>query len=83
MFGALSTSDRSRLVLGEVVTGNFFPILGIRAALGRTLLPEDDRPQAERVVVVSHRYWRREMGADPTAVGRRSACADSPTPSWA
>ena len=70
MFGALSTSDRSRLVMGEVVTGNFFPVLGIRAALGRTLLPEDDRPQAERVVVVSHRYWRREMGADPSAVGR-------------
>ncbi|HVQ28946.1 MAG TPA: ABC transporter permease [Vicinamibacteria bacterium] len=70
MFGALSTSERSRLAMGEVVTGNFFPTLGIRAALGRTLLPEDDRPQAERVVVVSHRYWRREMGADPNAVGR-------------
>ena len=70
MLGALTTKDRSRLVLGEVVTGNFFTVLGIRAVLGRTLLPEDDVAGAERVVAVSHRFWRRELGSDPSAVGQ-------------
>ena len=70
MFAALNLEDRSRLVMGEVVTGNYFRVLGIGAARGRTLLPEDDRPGAERVVMVSHRYWQRELGGDPSVVGR-------------
>ena len=70
MFAAQNLEDRSRLVLGEVVTGNYFRVLGIEAARGRTLLPEDDRPGAERVVMVSHRYWQRELGGDPSVVGR-------------
>jgi predicted permease len=70
-FTALSAGDgRSRLALGEVVSGNFFPLLGLRARLGRTLLPEDDRPGALPVVMVSSRYWLRELGADPGAIGR-------------
>ena len=36
-------------------------MLGIRAAMGRTLLPEDDRPGAELVVIVSNQYWRRDL----------------------
>jgi predicted permease len=70
MFAGQNLEDRSRLVLGEVVTGNFFSLLGIRAAVGRTLAPEDDSPGAERVVVVSHRYWQREMGGEVGAIGR-------------
>lgn len=67
---ALSLTDRSRLLLGEVVTGSYFPVLGIRAELGRTLLPEDDVPGAERVVVLSHRTWTRDFGASPSALGQ-------------
>ena len=67
---ALSLSDRSRLAMGEVVTGSYFQVLGVRAALGRTLLPEDDVPGAERVVVLSHRAWKRDFGASPQAVGQ-------------
>src|SRR4029453_5941849 len=44
--GALKAGDRSRMALGEVVTGNYFQALGVRPALGRTLLPEDARPGA-------------------------------------
>ena len=69
-FAMLAQQDRSRLVLGEVVTGNYFKLLGLPAALGRTLLPEDDRPGAPPVVMVSHAFWTREMGANPSAVGR-------------
>jgi predicted permease len=69
MFAALNLQDRSRLVMGEVVTGNYFRVLGLEAARGRTLLPEDDRPGAERVVMVSHRYWQGELGGDPSVIG--------------
>ncbi len=55
MFGPLNLGDRSRLVLGEIVTGNYFGTLGVGAALGRTIVPDDDRPDAPRVAMVSYR----------------------------
>jgi predicted permease len=70
MFAAVSRGDRARLVLGEIVTGNYFPMLGVPARFGRTLLPEDDAPDAPRAVVLSNRYWRREFGGDAGAIGR-------------
>src|SRR5262249_5523043 len=69
MFGALNLGDRSRLTLGEIVTGNYFRMLGVGAAIGRTLLPEDDRPSAPRVAMISFRYWTHELGANPAVVG--------------
>lgn len=68
--GALKAGDRSRMALGEVVTGNYFRVLGVPAAIGRTLLPEDDRPGAPRVAVISHALWQRDYGRDPAALGR-------------
>ena len=70
MFAALNLDNRSRLAMGEAVTGNYFQVLGVGAALGRTLLPEDDRAGAERVAMVSYRYWKRELASAPDAVGR-------------
>ena len=70
IIAAVSAGDRSRMALGEVVTGNFFSVLGIKAALGRTILPSDDRPGADRVVVISHGMWTREYGANPTIIGQ-------------
>jgi predicted permease len=70
MFAALNLDNRSRLAMGEIVTGNYFRVLGVGAALGRTLAPEDDRAGAERVAMVSYRYWIRELGSAPDAVGR-------------
>ncbi len=54
---------------GVGVTGNYFSALGRRAALGRTLVAEDDS-QRRKVVVLSDALWRRRFGADPSAVGR-------------
>jgi predicted permease len=52
-----------------MVSGNYFQVLGVAAALGRTLLPEDDeRPGAHPVVVLSYDYWRSRFGADPNIV---------------
>ena len=67
---AMSLSDRSRLVMGEIVTGNYFQVLGVTPALGRTLLPEDDVKGAPRVVVLSHRAWTRDFGASAQAIGQ-------------
>ncbi|HVL68362.1 MAG TPA: ABC transporter permease [Vicinamibacterales bacterium] len=67
---AVRTGDRSRMALGEVVTGNYFQLLRVRAAAGRTLLPDDDRPGAEKVVAISHATWVRDYAGDPSTVGR-------------
>ena len=56
---------------GQYVSGNFFPVLGVPAAGGRTIEPSDDRHAAEPVAVLSHGYWHRRFGADPLVVGRR------------
>src|SRR5215510_3280775 len=58
-------------VMGELVTGNYFQALGVRAALGRTFGTETDgAPGAHPVAVVSHGFWRRRFGADAGLVGR-------------
>ncbi len=55
----------------EVVTGNYFPMLGVPALHGRTLLPSDDVvPGGHPVVMVSYGYWQRRYGGDPAVVGR-------------
>jgi putative ABC transport system permease protein len=61
---------------GQYVSGNFFPVLGVPAASGRTIEPSDDRPAAEPVAVLSHGYWHRRFGADPLVVGRRLTVDD-------
>ena len=54
-----------------LVTPNNFSVLGIRPRLGRAFVDEDARPDAERVVVLSHGLWERRYGADPDIVGKR------------
>ncbi|HEX7181854.1 MAG TPA: ABC transporter permease [Thermoanaerobaculia bacterium] len=53
----------------RLASANFFDVLGVQAALGRTFRPGDDRP-GTHVVILSHRFWRR-LGADPDIVGRK------------
>jgi predicted permease len=65
----LAVGGRVRLVLGEAVTGEYFRTLGVRPAIGRGLEPADDRPGADRVVVVSHGFWQRELGGRQEALG--------------
>ena len=50
---------------GDLVTGNYFEVLGVQAALGRVLSPADDDVQgAHPVLVLSHAYWERHFGGD-------------------
>ena len=53
----------------EYVTGNYFSTLGVKAFGGRLLSPDDDKSSAPPVVVLSHRTWQTEYGADTSVVG--------------
>ena len=67
--GAASGSPER--VWGQIVDGNYFDVLGVKAAAGRTFLPEEDRtPGTHPVAVLSHSLWQRHFGGDPAAVGR-------------
>jgi putative ABC transport system permease protein len=57
-------------VRGADASADFFAVLGEQPELGRTFLPEEEKPGAPRVVVVSHPFWQRRLGSDPGAVGR-------------
>jgi putative ABC transport system permease protein len=57
-------------VAGRIVGGDFFDVLGARAALGRTFGESDDKVGVPRVVVLSHGLWQRHFGGDPGIVGR-------------
>jgi hypothetical protein len=55
---------------GELVSGNFFEVLGTKASAGRTLVASDDvTPGGHPVAVLSHGFWQRRFGADPKVVG--------------
>jgi len=59
------------IIRGQVVSGGYFDVLGIRAARGRTLQPEDDRVEGGApVAVVSHPLWAGRFGGDPALIGR-------------
>ena len=59
------------MVFGEVITGNYFPMLGVPAQMGRTFSPDDDvAPGAHPVVLLSHGYWQRTFAGDQEVVGR-------------
>jgi putative ABC transport system permease protein len=76
---AMGASNWSRVLEGRgepvrlaytAVTASFFDVLGASAALGRTFTPDDDRPGAPPVVVLSHGTWERRFGADARVVGQ-------------
>ncbi len=55
---------------GLLVTADFFPLLGIKPALGRVFTAEDDRPGGPSVAVLSHELWSGRFAGDPGIVGR-------------
>ena len=65
-----SQANAAARARGHLVTGNYFSVLGVRAARGRVLTPEDDKPGATPATVISHRYWEKELNSDPSVVGK-------------
>lgn len=67
---SLRTGTAPEHLFGMVVSGNYFDALGVLAARGRTITPNDDRPGAAGVAVLSDGCWRRRFAADADAIGR-------------
>ena len=69
---SVGREDHAERVWGEMVSGNFFSVLGVRPELGRLFLPSEygDTPGAYPLAVLSDRYWRSHYHADPSIVGR-------------
>jgi len=68
--GNLGGDEHTERIPGLRVSANLFEVLGVAAALGRTLGTADDIPGNEKVVVLSHGLWQRRFGGDPKVVGR-------------
>jgi predicted permease len=67
----LGESGRTERVYAELVSGNFFPALGLRPVLGRFLRPDEVTGAGrEPVAVISHRFWEARFGAAPGAIGQ-------------
>ena len=66
----VTARDDPRRALGLLVSGSYFPVLRVQAALGRLLSPLDDNDAAAPVVVASHAAWRKHFNADPGAIGQ-------------
>jgi predicted permease len=68
----------ARALRSEYVTGNYFSVLGVGAFGGRVFTPEDDKPGAPPVVVLSHRAWQTTYGGDTSVVGSTFAIEGHP-----
>jgi putative ABC transport system permease protein len=62
--------DRARHVQATAVSPDLFPMLGVQPLLGRGFLPDEDQPGNDRVVILSHAFWRDDLGGTPDAIGK-------------
>ncbi len=68
---SLTSEGATERVEGELVTGDYFRVLGLRPLVGRLLTADDDRtPGAHTVCVLGYSLWRNRFGGDPAIVGR-------------
>jgi macrolide transport system ATP-binding/permease protein len=70
-FANLSIDGSAELVVGEIVSDNFFQVLGVQPQFGRPFLPEETAaPGAAPVAVLSNAFWQTRFGADSNVLGR-------------
>ena len=74
-FSLLGGREPMRVDTG-VVSANFFRILGVTPLYGRTLMDEDDRPNARPVLILSYNFWQKSFGGDPNVVGQKYSMND-------
>src|SRR5437762_3608942 len=69
-FLSWSRRGQGEMIQGQLVSGNFFSLLGDKAAFGRTFFPEEDQtPGAHPVVILSYRFWRQRFSGSPELLG--------------
>src|SRR5262245_34410553 len=78
MFVNLSGADEPERIQARRVSSNFFSMFGVKPALGRDFLPEDEGLKSGRVVILSHSVWQRRFNADPSLIGRAITLSDLP-----
>jgi putative ABC transport system permease protein len=67
-----TADEETDIVTGEAVTANYFDLLGVRPALGRTFrVDEDSRASTDYAIVISHELWTRRFGGDPAVLGKK------------
>jgi len=72
--GSLMYNGATEMINVELVTGNYFDVLGVKAAAGRLLAPDDERqPMHDAVAVLSYSYWQRRFGGERAMVGQKVA----------
>jgi predicted permease len=75
---ALGDDGQRDQLLGEVASASYYEVVGLRAALGRTLGVADDTLGADPVAMLSDRYWRRRFGGDSGVLGRSVSINNRP-----
>jgi putative ABC transport system permease protein len=71
--------DEPLRLKAQLVSSEFFPLLGVRPLLGRTISADDDRPKAPRVAVISHTLWQSRFGGGRGVIGRSVLVNGQPT----
>ena len=66
------------LIQAACASAHYFDIFGVKPALGRTFLPDEDQVGKDRVVLLSHALWESRFGADPSVVGQDIRLDDEP-----
>jgi len=69
---SFSSEGRTERISGELVSGNYFPVLGVGAAIGRVFNVADDQIQGGHpIAVLSYEFWQSHFAGDPGVVGRK------------
>ncbi len=76
---SLEVNGQGGLAKGQVVSGDYFAVLGVRAIVGRTITPDDDKiAGASPVAVIGYDYWRERFALDPGIAGKKIILNNSP-----
>ena len=67
----LTGVDEPERLQGRDITANFFDVLGVKPAMGRNFLPEEDHANSNRTCIISHGLWQRRFGSDPAIIGKQ------------
>jgi len=74
---SVSFGGRNERTMGELISGTYFPVLGVQPALGRLFTPEEDRtPHGPPLAVLGYDYWKTRFGGDPSIIGRQLVVND-------
>jgi hypothetical protein len=69
---SISAHGKTERVEGELVSGSYFPVLGVGASLGRVFTVDDDKtPGGHPIAVISYRYWLSRFAASPDVIGKK------------